>query len=474
MKPPEEQLPRVVIVGGGLAGIATAVALAGKGLEVELLEAKQSLGGRAGSYREREEDGLVDHCQHVAMGCCTNFLDLCRQTGCDDLFTRDRRLHFFSAEGVRSDFEPASWLPAPLHLLPALLELKYLSWRDKWSIMRGMVALMRTKPETAAYESTVGQWLLQTRQTPAAIERFWKVVLVSALGESLERASLSAARKVFVDGFLANGRAADVLIPRVSLGQLYDERVAHWLRERGVRIRLGTPVKGLRLTAENKVQIDTMADTKTADVVIAAVPWRRLPELLDERLAAAIPGLADFAKIESSPISSIHLWTDRRLTSLPHAVLVDRLSQWVFARAKQGRNEQRHYYQIVISAARQLAGRERQSIIDEAWQDLQAIFPAAREAKLLSAQLITQREAVFSVQPGLNAIRPVQRSNSPALVLAGDWTATGWPATMEGAVRSGYLAAEAVLHQLRVRGSIEPKCLVPDLPRGLLARLLIR
>ncbi|WP_425618232.1 hydroxysqualene dehydroxylase HpnE [Anatilimnocola sp. NA78] len=466
---------RVVIVGGGLAGLAAAVGLAGRGLKVELLEAKQSLGGRAGSYRDPESGELVDHCQHVAMGCCTNFLDLCARTGCSKLFERHRRLHFFSADGERSDFSPSRWLPAPLHLFPALLRLKYLSWGDKLGIMRAMRRLMTLRPSPADLEPSIGSWLQTMRQTPAAIERFWKVVLVSALGETLEFASLRAAQKVFVDGFLAHPDAADVLIPRVSLKQLYDERIARWLKEKGVAIRLGTPVRGLHLQESGEIKIATASEEISADFAIAAVPWRRLPELLDAKLAAMVARLKSLETLESAPISSIHLWTDRRLTDLPHAVIVDRLSQWVFAHstAAEEASPKRHYYQIVISASRELAGRSRESVTDEVWGDLQAIFPVAREATLLNAQLITQREAVFSVRPGSDALRLPQRTKSPHLVLAGDWTATGWPATMEGAVRSGYLAAERVLEQWPSNHQKSSRILQPDLPRGWLARLLM-
>jgi squalene-associated FAD-dependent desaturase len=462
---------RVVIVGGGLAGLAAAVGLAGRGLRVELLEAKQSLGGRAGSFPDPQSDERLDHCQHVAMGCCTNFLDLCERTGCLDLLERHRRLYFFSADGRRSDFQASAWLPAPLHLLPSLLVLKHLSWRDKLCIGRAMLRLMRFKslPTTSAQE-----WLERQRQTPAAIERFWKVVLVSALADSLDRVSLAAARKVFIDGFLAHRDAADVYIPRVSLGELYDERIAKWLASRGVVIRLGTPVRSISAREPAGVTVNLENESIAADVVIVAVPWRQVAPLLDEKLAAAVPSLKSLAALGSSPISSVHLWTDRPIMNLPHAVLIDRLSQWIFARSSDSSSAKGHYYQVVISASRDLAGRPKEEVLGEVWTDLQAVFPAAREAKLLSSRLITQREAVFSSPQDVP--RVPQRTSHSALVLAGDWTDTDWPATMEGAVRSGYLAAEQVLRNLQSRPnpSETPFILQPDLPRGWLARWLIR
>jgi squalene-associated FAD-dependent desaturase len=343
-----------------------------------------------------------------------------------------------------------------------------------------MLSLMRLSPTKLMAqrdkEPTVATWLAAQRQTPAAIERFWKVVLVSALGESLELASLSAARKVFVDGFLAHRQAADVIIPRVSLAELYDTRIARWLATQGVEIRLGASVKSVARLADtsesNLMSVSTSAESLTAHSVIVAVPWRRLGELVTPTLAASVPEMATLDQVHSSPITSIHLWTDRPITDLPHAVLVDRLSQWVFARQDSSAKTPPHYYQVVISASRDLAGRSREAVIDEVWSDLQAIFPAARAARVEQAQMITQREAVFSVRPGFDALRPWQTTGCPRLFLAGDWTATGWPSTMEGAVRSGYLAAEQVLKTLG-QAAID-RTLKPDLPRNPLVRLLVR
>lgn len=465
---------QVIIVGGGLAGLAAAVGLADRGLHVTLLEARQSLGGRAGSYRDADSGELIDHCQHVAMGCCTNFLDLCERTGCSDLLERHRRLYFFSAEGKRSDFAAVSWLPAPMHLLPAMIGMRHLSWRDKVGIGRAMFALMRMKAGSPPLLLSTKEWLEEKQQTPIAIERFWKVVLVSALADSLENIPLAAARKVFVDGFLAHRSAAEVLIPRGSLHELYDRRIACWLRERRVAIHLGEPVKRIASSTEKSIQVQTATREFTADCVVIAVPWKHVRGMLDDQLAANVPNLPQAEQMAGSPISSVHLWTDRPLLTLPHAVLIDRLSQWIFAR-KDLDSIKGHYYQVVISASRELSGRPKQAVIDEVWQDLQTIFPAARDAQLRSAKLITQREAVFcDFIDGKQIPRVSQKTAHAALVLAGDWTDTGWPATMEGAVRSGYLAAEQVLRNLGEQNAEQQRILQRDLPRGWLARLLIR
>ena len=457
--------PRVAIVGGGLAGLAAAAVLVERGCLVELLEARRSLGGRAGSYQDKATGEWIDHCQHVAMGCCTNFTDFCNRTQIANLFERHRVLHFFGPDGRRCDFRPSRRLPPPLHLITPLWALKYLTLRDKLQVARAMLRLIRLPAEDRPGGPTVLQWLQAQRQGPQAIERFWLVVLVSALGESLERASLAAARKVFLDGFLAHSAASHLWVPRSSLAKLYDHRVAQWLEGRGALIRLETPVESVLGSPAAVTGLRLTGGEQEYDFVILAVPWRRAGELLPAELRAIVDPQQQWSTIASAPIAAVHLWFDQSVTELPHAVLVGRLAQWVFARPSSKKSGE-HYYQVVISASHELAGRERQSVLDEVLGDLRAVFPAAGNARLLRWQLITQADAVFSVRPGLDAIRPPQQTPIRNLLLAGDWTRTGWPATMEGAVKSGYLAAEALLAQL---GRPE-QIVVPDLPQGWLVR----
>lgn len=461
---------KVGVVGGGLAGLAAAVALVERGFHVELFEARRKLGGRAGSYVDPATGEAIDHCQHVAMGCCTNFLDFCRRTGVSTLLTRQKTLHFFGPDGRRCDFSPSRWLPAPLHLVGPLLSLSYLTWRDKLGIARAIRALARGQGigfRGQESQTTMLGWLKEQWQSTGAIERFWKVVLVSALAESLDRVSVPAARKVFVDGFMAHRDAADVLVPAVSLGELYDEGVATWLRQRGVQIHLESPVSEVAGDAAGKMILKLAGRTERAfGFVMTAVPWHRLNKLLSPALRAIVDADNAFEQIPSAPISGVHLWFDRRLTDLSHAVFVGRLSQWMFARNLNPQSSE-HYYQVVISASYDLADRERQSVVEEVCGDLAAAFPGAKAARLLRWQLITDRQAVFSASSSVEAARPSQQTAVSPLLLAGDWTRTGWPATMESAVRSGYLAAEAVLRQL----GREERIIAPDLPRNWLTRV---
>ncbi|HUY35411.1 MAG TPA: hydroxysqualene dehydroxylase HpnE [Pirellulales bacterium] len=462
------------MVGGGLAGLAAAVRLAEAGLAVELIEARRQLGGRATSFYDPASGQWIDHCQHVSMGCCTNLADFCRRTQIAADFRRDRVLHFFAPDGRYHPLGGCRWLPAPLHLGPSFLRLGFLSLGERLAIARMLWRLAREAPGDDTSQPTIGQWLRAGGQSARTIERFWSVVLVSALGEDVERASLAAARKVFVDGFLSARSAYELEVPLVPLGELYGKRLEAWLAEHGVAVRLGAAVE--RVEGDSaRVTAVVLADgaRRETDAVVVAVPWRRVREVFGTEMLAVLPGLEGVERIEAAPITGVHLWFDREITPLPHAVLVGRLSQWVFNRGSRTTADQEpapaHYYQVVISASRSCAPRDRDDVVREVVGDLAAVWPAAGAARLLRWRVVSEQAAVFSVRPGIEQHRPPQRTPIANLALAGDWTRTGWPATMEGAVRSGYLAAEVVLRSL----GREEKLLFPDLPRAWLARLLL-
>ncbi len=383
-----------------------------------------------------------------------------------------RKLTFIGPAGEVCCFAASRWLPAPLHLAPGLQKLAYLTREDRRAISRAMWRLMRTPLDDLAQGPTARLWLEHQGQSERAIELFWSVVLVSALGESLEHASMAAARKVFVDGFLAAAEAYVVQTPQAPLGELIGKRLPAWLERQGAMLQGGAAIERINADADGRFHIDVSGTTRGPfDRVVIATTWRRVAELLPSAWRERLPWLAGLESWPAAPITGAHLWFDRPLTELPHAVLVGRLGQWLFNRSSCPRGAVgEHYYQVVISASRDLAGRDREAVARELCDELRAIWPAAREAKLLRYRIVTEPMAVFSVRPGSTALRPAQHTAIEGLFVAGDWTATGWPATMEGAVRGGYLAAEGVAASLG-----EPRrFLQPDLRRSWLARLLIR
>lgn len=463
--------PRVAVVGGGLAGLAAAAALCRRGFRVELFEARRRLGGRAGSFHDPESGELVDHCQHVAMGCCTNLAHFCRTTGVADCFGRRRRLNFIGPDGRRYAFSASPLVPAPFHLLAGLIRLGYLRPADRLRILRTIRRLAAAGSEDRGV--TIGSWLRNQGESDQAVERFWAVVLVSALSETLDRISLAAARKVFLDGFLASRRAYELEIPQLPLDHIYNRRVAEWLARQDVAVHRGVRVRQIAGDARRaEAVILPDGSRRPFDFLVVAVPWRNVRALFSEAMLRALPSLEHVDRIESAAITAVHLWLDRRMTSLPDAVLVGRLSQWLFNRGRQvtgpKRSDLAYYYQVVISASGQLRGQDRREVVARVRKELAEIWPAARSMNLLRWRVVDNPEAVFSPQPGIDRFRPLQRTAIANLMLAGDWTATGWPATMEGAVRSGYLAAEAVVNS--VSPGSRQRLLVPDLPRGPLAR----
>jgi squalene-associated FAD-dependent desaturase len=466
--------PRVAVIGGGLAGLSAALALAENGCAVELFEAKRNLGGRAGSFVDKATGETIDHCQHVAMGCCTNYLDFCRRVGAYESLRILRRLNFIGPLGERCQFRPSSWLPAPLHLSAGLRRLWYLSRFERRSIKRALANLARMDGDLT--NITMRDWLRSEEQTPESIEFFWSVVLESALGDDIKRASLAAARKVFVDGFMASRRAYELYVPTVPLATIYDKFVSRKLTSLGVTIHLESPIERI-IGSSAGVRVLRLRDgtERSFDHYVVAAAWRAIGGMFDEEVAASMPWLARLSQLPTSPVSAVHLWFDRPITKLDHAVLVGGLSQWLFNRgvviSDDPDRNWTYYYQVVISGPRGIVGGSQKRIVHLVCDELFDAFWT--EAEVVHSRVIADRDAVFAPTPEWESLRPPQTTPVPNLFLCGDWTATGWPATMEGAVRSGRLAAEGLLTSLG-RNFTKNRLVTPDLPRGWLARWLIR
>ena len=416
------------------------------------------------------------------MACCTNLGDFYRRVGAAGKIHYYDRVVFLDREGRRSVLE-ASALPPPLHLAPSFLMLPFLSWKDKRGIGRAMLHIARRGGQGGAGKdgdsTTMLDWLRGEGQTPAAISRIWRSVLVSALDEELDRAAARYGVDVFWKAFLRNRRGFEVGIPTVPLGELYGG-CREAIERRGSKVRTRTTVRGLRVEAGRVAAavLDDGAEV-TADCFVSAVPHDLLLEILPAEIVASEKTFADLRDLRSSPITGVHLWLDRVVTEEPYLALLDRTTQWIFNKTKlyespvgarpglpQSTQAAPQYLQLVISASYDLVEKSRQEIVDLCWREVQESLPAARSAQLVKATVVKEVAATFSPAPGCDRIRPGSRSPLPNLYLAGDWTATGWPATMESAVRSGYLAAEAIL-----AAEGHPKALLcDDLPPQGLAR----
>lgn len=428
----------VLVLGGGLAGLSAAVALAPRGYRVTILEARPRLGGRAGSFADATTGQLIDACQHVSMGCCTNFAHFVETVGVAEYLQPQPTLYFMTPDGRVSAFG-AVRLPAPLHLARSFVSAHYLTSVEKLRVAWGLARLMR---EPADADPPFLDWLTAHRQTPRTFNRFWNVVLVSALNETVERIGLKYARKVFRDAFMTSRRGFEVQVPTVPLARVYGDELRAWLSKYGVDVRFDTGVREIAI--ENKmvrgVRLRDGTDA-TADAYVAALPFDRLLGALPDTEVAASPALSGLKNLAASPITSVHLWYDRPLTARPHVVLIECVGQWLFNRGEVRPGE--HYVQVVVSAARAFQGQCGDTIQSVIADELTRLFPVG--ANLLRGRVVTEHAATFSAVPGVDRWRPGPESQISNLILAGDWTATGWPATMEGAVRSGYRAAEAIL-----------------------------
>ena len=454
--------PSVIIIGAGIAGLAAASALAPRGFGVTVLESRNRLGGRASSFTDATTGQLVDACQHVSMGCCTNFAHFCHVTGIDHFLAPQPTLYFMTPDRRVSRFK-ADPLPAPFHLSRALLRAHYLTLGDKLRIAWGLLALRRADPEN---DEPLLPWLRRHWQNDRTIERFWSVVLTSALNESIERLGLKYARKVFRDAFLAHRKGFEVSVPTVPLARLYGDELQEWFAKHGVRIEMNAGVRQIVFNhsadgRETHVRGVELRDGRElqADWYIATVPFDRLLDLLPIEIVERFECFRNLRQLEVSPITSVHLRFDRPILDLPHVVLIDCLGQWVFNRGETASSE--HYLQIVVSASRLLRSWGHEEIQRRVVEELEQLFQAATSANLRRGRVVTEHSATFSAVPGVDRSRPDQQSPIPNLLLAGDWTRTGWPATMEGAVRSGYLAAECILRQM----GREKKLVQPDLGR---------
>jgi zeta-carotene desaturase len=419
----------VLVLGGGLAGLASAAALGQSGHRVTVLEARAFLGGRATSYPlPADESGeIIDNCQHILLRCCVNLLDFYRRLGVDR-HIRFHREFFFIEPGGRTSVMKQGLLPKPLHFTESFATLSFLSLRDKLSVASALLAIQFERNTRKDLDQiTMLDWLQEKRQTPRAVERFWRQILVSAINEELDRMAAAHGFQVFYLGFLAASNSYQMGVPEIPLGELYS--AGAWQGIPNVSFQFRKPVTRIEFSPDRVEAVEAGGERFTADHYISALSF--------EKLAPLAPDLGiDFDPFSHSPITGVHLWFDRPVMNLPHATLLDRTLQWVFNKG-EGK-----YLQLVISASHTLTYLSRQDVIDLAVRELREFFPEVARAQLVKAHVVKELRATFSAAPNLELLRPEARTRFPNFSLAGDWTRSGWPSTMEGAVRSGYKAAE--------------------------------
>jgi zeta-carotene desaturase len=456
----------VTVVGGGVAGMSAACALAEAGFRVQLVERRGYLGGRASSYLHPGVNEVIDNCQHVLFGCCTNLIGFYQLIGVADRIHWTSNMTMIEPGGRRSPLGP-SWLPAPLHGLPKLLAAKAFTLADKIALGRAFRALLR--PVAQDSTESLGAWLRRQHQTEGALNHFWRLVIASALNADIDSIALPYAAKVIRELFMNSAQAGSMGMSTVPLSELY-AGAAQFLADRESSVSFNANADGAEWDEEtSQWTLATRGGSVRSDFLVLALPFEATAKLLPQMPSAvgadALSQQLD--RHEHWPICSVHLWFDREITELDHAVLLDREIHWMYnkSRLQPWRKLTGSYLELVVSASRAFAALTREQAIAQAVSELAEFFPAVATAHLEKAALVKEVRATFGVPPGVDALRPTAVSPWPNCFLAGDWTATGWPSTMESAARSGHLAAEALCMSIG-----EPRTiLAPDLkPSGLM------
>lgn len=489
----------VVIVGGGLAGIAAALRLADHGIRVTLVETRKRLGGRATSFVDPASGQLLDNCQHVLLKCCTNLLDLYRRLGVDDRIEWHDTMYFWGKDvtvnrgasnasstragrraplpGYTVDVLASDDLPAPAHMSRAMLAFRTLTWGEKIAISSAMVTMMHltARQRAALNDISFEAWLRQQNQPQGAIDKFWAIVVISAINELPDRMGADYAIQVFREGFLASETAYVMGLPRVTLVELYDAAEKR-ITETGGSLMLSTSAEGFEYEhgRVSALRIDGGRRLE-ADAFVSAVPFDRLAKLATPAMIARDSRMQRLDEIGVSPIVGVHLWLGcpdgQPVMTLPHLVMLDSPVQWVFNKGVEaspptnagdasGAKSPVQHLHAVISAAHDLVDTPADEILAMVSNEIRkALNVSADEAPLVHGRAVKEKRATFSARPGFEALRPEARGAISNLYLAGDWCRSGWPATMEGATRSGYLAAAALLND----AGVASEALMPEL-----------
>ncbi|MFC6644560.1 hydroxysqualene dehydroxylase HpnE [Granulicella cerasi] len=438
----------VAVLGAGVAGLATAIDLASAGLSTVVLERKPFVGGRAYSYDHPALQEVVDS-QHVLLGCCVNLVDLSQRSGAAEHLRWYDEIPFLEPGGRRSVLRAGTSPKASLGFLRAPM----LGWKDKIAVARGLREFFAGYPQRD--DESFAQWLKRTRQTPLAIRHFWEPIVIATLNDGFERCSMRYAGQVFHEAFVKSAEGGRMGIPTLPLSEYY-AHFATYAESLGADLQLRASVDRIERIGGIWSAFAGEKAVRAKNLVLA-LPFEQTAKLLD------VPHIGEFTH---APITTIHLWFDREVCDVEQCALLDTRIQWLFNKSRiRGNAGAEQYLELVISGSFAELKMQREEILHGALRELAQFFPKVLAAKLLKSGVLKEARATFSVTPGLDAFRPDTSAPGEGLYLAGDWTATGWPSTMEGAARSGRLAASAILGR---------SCLAPELKADGLARLFVR
>lgn len=442
-----------MVIGGGLAGLAAACDLADRGFKVTLIERRPYLGGRAFSFRDAASGERLDNGQHIYLGCCTAYIAFLRRLGVFERTTLQRRMRavIVDRQGKRGVLSAASLLPSPLHLLPSFLTYPHLRFIEKLRAASAILTIMRTdraRHREALEAETFHHWLVRHGQSPRAIAALWDLLTLPVFNDTVEAVSAYMGLMFFQDGMLAGRHSADIGYSRVGLTELVGDAAVRYIEDRGGQVLTGRSMTGVAVEDGAVTGVTVGAGSIPAEAVVPAVPWDALLRLLPESVMADL-AIAPVAELEWAPILNAHIWYDRPVVEEEFLAVLDSPLQWVFNRSRmEGKPGPQQRLCISVSGAWQHTRMSRPELQDLFLAEMARVFPAARNAAVERFTVVRQPAATFRCTTGAQALRPPQRTPIRGLTLAGDWTQTGWPATMESAVRSGMLAAAEAADQL--------------------------
>ena len=459
----------MIVLGGGLAGITAALDCAGAGAQVTLLEVRPRLGGAAYSF---ERDGLwLDNGQHVFLRCCTAYRKLLARLGSESRVSIQPRLEIpVLSPGRKPVVLRRNRLPAPLHLAGAVVRYSHLSLAQRLraaraAFMLGRLDLGEALEQERLHNTTLGEWLAEHGQTPASVGALWDLIALPTLNLPASQGSLALGAFVLQTGLLAHNNAGDIGFHRRPLSETIGEPAERVLGDAGVDVRLGVRAEGVesmvksvvpsagatRLRAPARAREGGRTEGLTVwangvefegDAVICAVPHERAGPLLGPLLGAEAES---WSGLGASPIVNVHIVYDRRVCEMGFAAGVGTPVQYMFDRSAAAGLPEGQYLAVSLSGAAEEMKLSSEQLGAHCVEAMRELLPRTREAQVHSVHVSREHAATFAARPGTQALRPSARTNVPGLVLAGAWTDTGWPATLEGAVLSGHAAARVAL-----------------------------
>jgi zeta-carotene desaturase len=448
----------VLIIGGGFAGLAAGVALAKEGTAVRLLEQKPHLGGRACSFLDSATGSVVDNGQHLFMGCYHRTIEFLKTIGTLDRvkFQPALTVPFVGIDGCPSVLQ-CPQLPAPWHLLIGVLRSNSFTWREKFQILGMRRALGgAASPPNDLSALTVDQWLSGLGQSESVRRKFWNLICIGVMNEDPGIASAQLFERVLKLALFSSSRDSSLGLARVGLSECYTQAAADYISSRGGKVELSTIVRGLQITDGVCAGV-TLVDGEriSARAVINATPWNKFTGILPPELLRSEPYFTRILSLRPAPIISINLWFDRPITDLEFVGLRGTTLQWLFNKSMIFSMPERgssaancQYVSLVLSGAHEHIAKAKEELLSLALREIGQLLPPAKNAKLVHSLVIKERSATFSPAVGMESARPAARTPIRGLYLAGDWTATGLPATIEGAVKSGYTAAGEILQEV--------------------------